>query len=114
LDDHSAVRLVSAISGDDNYYHSVRFSPNGRYLYQGWEFWDLQNLSGSEPHAPNYVVDFNGTSRMRFVDEHIVETSTVEVTAYDIARCQANWTLYQWDIRSGELLSERSELRRGC
>jgi WD40 repeat protein len=92
----------------------VQFSPDGsllitlsaNYVY----VWDLNALSGSEPHLPNYVHQLASTGWLHFIDNNTIESRTNTSSREDIARRRTEWTYYQYDVRTGALLSEWQDL----
>ncbi len=73
--------------------------------------WDLSSLSGGGPYPPTFIHLLSSTRRPRFVSEYVIQTSEVSVNRFQAARRQYTFTVYHWDVRTGELLSEVSETR---
>jgi WD40 repeat protein len=97
------------------YYSNTAFSGDGRYLVIAGStsifIWDMSGLAGDGPHLPHYIHPVASTQRPHFVGEHILQTSWISTDRFQLARRNYTFTTYDWDVRTGELVSEIAETR---
>jgi hypothetical protein len=113
-DRNTGLGIQLQVSDDLRPRNQVRLSPDNRYVYIAGssrvDIWDLYILAGSEPYIPSYQLYPVNPSSLTFVEEYVIETTRITATPQQQARRQYTKTHFHYDIRTGELLSETSEI----